>query len=178
MHEELTDIFGSDGEHIGTVKRSEAELGNHHIQNVLIFVFDSLGHIWIQKRPERKTFGGLWDVSACGAVKSGESFLEAAQREQLEEMGFASELLQAGDTFDHEIPSNDGLGKRKMRTTLFVSVSDEVPVITEEVDDFTSVPYKELRQNAVENPESFVPMFVFEIDKAIAFYECTFLKSE
>ncbi len=54
---------------------------------VFICVFNSKGQMLIQKRDPRKAFGNRWDVSAGGAVSSGEDSLTAALRESEEELG-------------------------------------------------------------------------------------------
>lgn len=164
---EITDFFDEQGNHQGSMSRSKAESDNLVIQNVIVFVFNSLGKVWIQKRPMNKNhFPGLWDVSACGAVHRGEQPLEAAKREQLEEMGFNSDLHFV-ETFMNKFKGHDSLPTQRL-SHLFVGVSDETPAPNEEVDEFLAVPHAELRAKVAKEPGSYIPSFLTELDKATA----------
>lgn len=53
-----------------------------------VAIFNSQGQMLIQKRhPDKKLFPGMWDISAAGAVISGESSQMAIERELKEELG-------------------------------------------------------------------------------------------
>lgn len=174
MTPEMTEIYNEAGAAIGTIPREEAERDNHIIQNVIVFVFNALGKVWIQKRPMTKlnelgqvvpkSFPGLWDVSACGAVLPGEDELVAAKREQLEEMGFESDL-QHVETFMNVFPEKNGTTTRLSH--LFIGVSEDIPQPSDEVDEFVALPHAELRTKVVNAPQEFIPSFLLELDKAV-----------
>ncbi len=169
-NKEIIDVVNEEGQVVDTITREEAELNNHTIQNVIVFVFNSLGKVWIQKRPMSKNhFPGLWDVSACGAVLTAEKSLDAAKREQLEEMGFNSEL-QFVETFMNKFTGHDGQPTQRL-SHLFIGISDEIPEPNEEVDEFLAVPHAELRQQIVKDPAKYIPSFLIELDKATAAFE-------
>jgi 16S rRNA (adenine1518-N6/adenine1519-N6)-dimethyltransferase len=53
-----------------------------------IFVFNAQGELFLQKRsPWKDKEPGKWDSSAAGHLDSGETYLEAARRELVEELG-------------------------------------------------------------------------------------------
>lgn len=105
---EMIDVVDESGKVIDTMSLEETEHLNHLIQNVIVFIFNSKGEVWIQKRPmNKKHFPGLWDVSACGAVSSGESPNNAAKRETKEEMGISPKLKFA-ESFLNVFPGHDG----------------------------------------------------------------------
>ncbi len=165
---EVTDVFNEDGDLIGSMSREQAEQDNHIIQNVIVFVFNALGKVWVQKRPmSKKHYPGLWDVSACGALHSGEEPLAAAKREQMEEMGFVSDLKEV-ETFINVFPDETGDTMRTRLSHLYIGVSEEIPRLSDEVDEFRSVPFDELRRSVAENPEEYIPSFLLELNKAIA----------
>jgi isopentenyldiphosphate isomerase len=61
--------------------------GEYHIV-AMIVVFSSDGRMLIQKRKENKVgWPGMWDISAGGAVTSGEDSALGAERELFEEIG-------------------------------------------------------------------------------------------
>ena len=85
---EMVNVFNEAGEALATLTRKEAERDNHATENVLVFVFDSSGQIWVQLRPRtKKDWPGRWDISATGGVMSHENHRETAHGETNEELG-------------------------------------------------------------------------------------------
>lgn len=95
--EELLDVVDADDIVIGTATRSEVHRRGVRHRAVHILVYNSAGHVYVQRRSWTKDCSpGLWDTSAAGHVDHGETYAQAAQRELVEELGVASaEPLQA-----------------------------------------------------------------------------------
>lgn len=168
---EFLEILDEDGIVIGSMTREEAESANHATQNVLVFIFDSAGRVWIQLRPQaKKHYPGLWDISTCGGVKLGETPLESALREQSEEMGFTTDL-QHVLTFMNVFTDETATKTRRRLSHLYIGVSDLQPELNEEVDEFKAMPHEELLAHATAQPQHYVPSFVTELEKAIAAYK-------
>lgn len=166
---EIIDVLNENGDVIDTISREQAERDNHITENVLIFVFNSYGRVWVQLRPQdKKHYPGKWDISACGGVLSTETNDEAAQRETLEEMGFEVKLHHV-ESFLNVFPGDNG-EERKRLSHLYVGISDEEPQLNEEVDEFKDWDPVELRANVIADPDAFVPSFLVELDKAIQGY--------
>jgi isopentenyl-diphosphate delta-isomerase len=164
---ERIDILDGEGRITGTMSRAQAERDNHTTQNVLVFVFDSTGRVWIQKRPfSKKHYPGLWDISACGGIVSGEEPIAAASREQFEEMGFSCPLKHV-ETFLNVFPAEDGSPRSRL-SHLFVGRSDLVPEANDEVDEFIALNTEELVRLVGSRPQEYVPSFAIELAKAIA----------
>lgn len=169
--DEIIDILNDKGGVVDTITREEAERGNSITENVIVFVFNYDGEVWIQKRPKtKKHYPNLWDVSACGSVHSGENKMAAARREQFEEMGFTCNLKFA-ETFMNVFPNEDGKVIRQRLSHVFIGKSDEIPLPNEEVDEFLALPYESLRQKVVDSPQDYVPSFLVELDKATKAYK-------
>lgn len=165
--DEMIDVVDEDGKVIKTVSRLETEKLNHLIQNVLIFIFNSKGEVWIQLRPmHKKHFPGQWDISACGAIASGEKPDDAAVRETLEETGLKPKLKYV-ESFLNEFPGHDGQTFRRL-SHLYIGVSDETPKTNEEVDEFRAVNYKKLEDEVEADPRKYIPSFLPELEKAVA----------
>lgn len=86
--EELLDIVDDDDNVIGQAARNEVH-GNpalmHRVVHVL--VFNSQGHLFLQKRADDKDVQpGKWDTSVGGHVDAGEERYSAAIRELSEEL--------------------------------------------------------------------------------------------
>ncbi len=64
---------------------------------VHLFVFNSLGELFLQKRsPWKDHFPGRWDSSASGHVDSGDDYPAAAERELREELGITASVREIG----------------------------------------------------------------------------------
>lgn len=89
MSEEIFDVVDEKDHVVGQLARSEVHrLGLLH-RAVHIFVFNSTGQVFIQKRSLSKDRQpGLWDSSSSGHVDSGEDYDQSARRELREELGF------------------------------------------------------------------------------------------
>ena len=167
---EMVDVLDANGEVIGTMPRKQAEQHNHMTANVILFVFNAAKEVWLQKRPMSKDhYPGLWDASACGSIKSGETPLEAMQREQSEEMGFVSNFVLV-DEFVNTFPDETGTYMRTRLSYLFVGESEEIPQTGPEVDEFVARDYMEQCRLIADNPEQYVPSLLLELQKASEAY--------
>ncbi|HZP55890.1 MAG TPA: NUDIX domain-containing protein [Candidatus Saccharimonadales bacterium] len=158
------------GEVVTTLSREEAEKLNHLTQNVLVFLFDSDGRVWIQKRPmNKKHFPSLWDISACGGVSSGEDLTKAVKREVLEETGLETKLIYV-ESFLNEFPGHNDQTFRRL-SHLYIGITNEIPKENREVDEFRAYHYKKLAANVAKSPSKYVPSFLLELNKAVKAYK-------
>jgi isopentenyl-diphosphate delta-isomerase type 1 len=88
MTEEIFDVVNDRDEVIGRQTRREVHrLGLMH-RAIHVLVFNSQGHVFLQKRSMTKDRQpGLWDSSASGHVDTGEEYDACAVRELREELG-------------------------------------------------------------------------------------------
>lgn len=87
--EELIDVLDENGNRTGEILAKEQihKKGLCH-KIVVIAIIDAKGNILIQQRSKNKSENPeKWDVSAAGHVSSGQTSIEAAIRETLEEVG-------------------------------------------------------------------------------------------
>ncbi|MEK7096109.1 MAG: NUDIX domain-containing protein [Patescibacteria group bacterium] len=167
---EIIDILNDGDEIVGTMTREEAEKDNHTTQNVLVFVFNSLGKVWVQLRPKTKShYPGRWDISACGSVLSGEKPEQAAMRETFEETGLKLKLKYV-TSFLNVFPGDNGEERRRL-SHLYVSTSDEQPRTGEEAEEFKAWLPEDLSRDVQSNPEMYIPSFLIELDKALEGYK-------
>jgi isopentenyl-diphosphate delta-isomerase type 1 len=84
---ELLAIVDADDVVIGSKTRREIHQEGLRHRAVHILVFDSHGHLCLQKRSLSKDVNpGAWDTSAAGHVDFGEDYANAARRELSEEL--------------------------------------------------------------------------------------------
>ncbi len=99
---EYVDIYDVSGSRTGAVKaRGDSLEAGEYIRVVHACIFNVRQEMLIQQRsPRKKLYGGRWDLSAGGHVKSGESSREAVLRELSEELGLSLTGKTAADGGD------------------------------------------------------------------------------
>jgi hypothetical protein len=85
-HEELLNVYDAHGAVIGAKPRREAKASGLVVGAVNVLVANALGEVLLQRRPDDKDNGGLWDKSVGGHVSAGEEFDETVVRETGEEL--------------------------------------------------------------------------------------------
>ena len=92
--DEIYDVVDMDDRVISKATRKEIHQKNLIHRSVHIFVFNTEGFLFLQKRALSKDENpGFWDTSSAGHVDSGESYLTAANRELKEELGISEPLV-------------------------------------------------------------------------------------
>lgn len=98
---ELIDVFDENWEPTGEIlEKSEAERQCKWHRAAHIWIINSQGELLLQKRsPNKKTFPNMWDISAAGHIRTGESVVKGGIREMYEELGVkitAEQLILLG----------------------------------------------------------------------------------
>lgn len=90
---ELFDVVDSENRVIGQATRGEVHAKGLLHRSVHIWVFNSRGELFLQKRAMTKDENpGYWDSSAAGHLNAGEEYRASAHRELMEELGISEEL--------------------------------------------------------------------------------------
>lgn len=94
MPRELWDVYSFDRRRTGRTTHRGEDLAPDEFHLVVhICVFDREGRMLIQKRnPQKRSWAGLWDLSAGGCALMGESSQQAAARELFEELGLEADF--------------------------------------------------------------------------------------
>lgn len=165
---EIIDVVDEKGNVLDTIPRGQAEANNHITKNVLVFLFNKKGQVWLQLRPKtKKHYPGMWDVSACGGIISGETADDAAHRETLEETGIDIKLKFVEEFLN--VMQRDG-AEVKVISNLYVGITDEKPEANDEVDDFKAWNPEDLISHAADNKARYIPTILFELKKALKAY--------
>lgn len=110
---ELLEIYDKRGNYLGLLERSECHK-NPEIAHkaVHVLVFNSKLELLLQKRSNKKElYPDHWDTSVGGHLMPGETYLEAAIRECLEELGFKPENLNFLYSYRANFPNETELVK-------------------------------------------------------------------
>jgi isopentenyl-diphosphate delta-isomerase type 1 len=93
--EEFLEVVDEDNQVIGIASRYEIHKRGLRHRSVHIFIFNTRGDLYLQKRsPSKDQYPEHWDTSAAGHTDPGESPLEAAERELWEELGITVPLVE------------------------------------------------------------------------------------
>lgn len=85
---EILDTVDENNNVIGKASREECYRNGLLHRAVNIFIFNSKGQVFLHQRSDKKLkFPKYWDLSCSEHVKVGESFVEAAKRGMMEELG-------------------------------------------------------------------------------------------
>ncbi|MBE6996083.1 MAG: NUDIX domain-containing protein [Ruminococcaceae bacterium] len=98
---ELMDLYDENRIPLGRTVERSADIGAGECRAVVhVAIFDAAGRLLIQRRSPQKFFWpNRWDLSAAGGVDAGETPRQAAERECLEELGYALDLTGVRPSF-------------------------------------------------------------------------------
>jgi 8-oxo-dGTP pyrophosphatase MutT (NUDIX family) len=85
-HEERLNVYDLEGRVVGARPRREAKASGLAVGAVNALLVNARGEVLLQRRPEDKENGGLWDKSVGGHVSAGEEFDATLVREAGEEL--------------------------------------------------------------------------------------------
>lgn len=151
---ELIDIVDRNDKVIGTAPREGIHKTSLFHRAVHIFLIDHNGNIWLEKRAKNvDTFPEYYSSSAAGHLQKGETYLDGANREALEELGIPNLILkQKNKLAASKKTSNEFVG-------FFVAESELKPKahrLTEKLEVFS---IQEIDRK-IYNGDRFVPIFL------------------
>ncbi len=152
---EILEVVDSDDRVLRTATRAEIHKNMLQHRAVHIFVFNSSGDMYVQRRASSKDRHPLkLDSSAAGHVDPGETYRETAERELQEELGIRAGLLEILKVSACELTDNE-------HVVLFSAVTDDEPnPNAEEILWGRFMCREDLSRLMQENPGDFVPAFI------------------
>lgn len=156
---EIIDEYNSRGEKIGVIDKDIAhEKGLWH-KSVHVWLINSNNEILLQYRcAEKKLYPNTWDCSFAGHISTGESSIQAVQREGKEEIGIDVDL----DNLTFILTNREKLKYESINSNEFVDIFilkqdfklDEISFQKEEVSDAKYVSIEEFF-NLIDNNKLF-----------------------
>ena len=145
---------------IGQSSKDEAYQQGLQLRSIQIFLFDSAGKLFVQKRAnQKKRFPSYFCASVAGHVEPGENYLTAAKRELKEELGIKEPIkfLSAGKT-----PIGDN--QFAMMAHFTAQTSAQIKLQADEIDDGQFYTLNEI-QNLIDGGGLFTPSFLYSFNK-------------
>ncbi|MGC9109961.1 MAG: NUDIX hydrolase [Caldimicrobium sp.] len=151
---EILEFVDENCKPLGILPRGEIHLKGVYHKTVHIFLFNSKGEIFLQKRSlDREEFPGLWSSSASGHIGPGEPLIYGAQRELKEELGIKVKLEEVLQVKPSPETNWECI-------TLFVGITDKKPKPNpQEIIEGRFFKVEELERLLSETPEIFSPVF-------------------
>ena len=160
MTEEILEVVDEDNRVTDRTTRSRIHKEQLRHRAVHIFLFNSRGELFLQKRAAQKDeFPGYYDSSAAGHVDPHESYADAAARELEEELGITAALKKIA-----EFPACRENGWEF--TVFYAAVSDDpVRINYAEIAEGGFYPVDEIANRLVQDESLFTPAFktLFEL---------------
>lgn len=152
---EPLDVVDGEDRVIGRATRAEIHAKGLLHRAVHIFVFNTKGEIYVQRRsPHKDRFPSVLDSSAAGHVEPDESYETAALRELDEELGVEAPVKEVLKVSACPVTDNE-------HVVLYTAVTDAKPIPNpEEVEWGGFMTLDELTTAMDRNPDDFVPAFV------------------
>ena len=151
---------------IGTAEKMQTHLTGQLHRAFSIFVFNSHGHLLLQRRAHTKYHSrDLWSNTCCGHPRPGELLTVAAHRRLKEEMGFDCDLTQLLSLV-YKVDVNGGMVEHEFNH-FFVGQFNEDPLPNdEEVADWRWMPVAELLAD-LESHNHYTAWFRLSIHKVL-----------
>lgn len=158
MGDHLLDIVNENDEVVGQELKSLKLKKNFISRVVAIFIRNSEGKLLVCKRGAKEEIAaGLYDLAAFGNVESGESYIDAAKRELLEEVNIDTELRFLGK-FYQEVEIDGKLFK--IFVSIYIGTSDVTPETSEEIESWKWMRIEEIEKEMEANRSLFCPGFL------------------
>lgn len=152
---EILDVVDDADRVIGQASRAEVHDKGWFHRAVHVFLFNSRGHIYVQRRSIWKDRYPLKiDSSAAGHLDSGESYWDAAKRELQEELDIIADITCLMKVTACAETDNE-------HVVLFKAQTDEIPIPnTDEICEGEFLCPLELSELITKNPMDLVPAFI------------------
>ncbi len=155
IKEEMVDVVDNNDVVIGSAPRKGIHKTDKMHRSVHIFLINSSGRIWLEKRAANTdTFPKYYNSSAAGHVSLGESYEEGAIREIEEELGIKNANIEKM----HKLKASNETSNEFV--TFFIVKSDEKPKINKEATDALNSYSVEEIDEMIANGAKFVPIFM------------------
>lgn len=161
-------------EYVILVDENDNELGlmeklEAHQKGILhrafsVFIFNSKGELLLQQRAAEKYHSAqLWTNTCCSHPRKGETYLQAAHRRLMEEMGFDCPLEEKFH-FIYQAVFDDGLIEHELDHVFIGEFNGSFEFNQDEVMSTQWISLDDLKMDMAQHPEKYTAWFkiIFE----------------
>ena len=154
-------LVDENDQEIGAEGKFEAHLNPRRHRAFSIFIYNSQGHLLIQKRAMCKYHSkGIWANTCCGHPRPQEDVKEAALRRLYEELGFKTPLTFL-QTVKYDVTLDNDMREKEL-THVFHGVYEKTFTPNpNEIMEIKWIDPHELRTNMEQNPENYAAWFLY-----------------
>ena len=162
MADEIVDQVDEEDNLIGECLKSECHRKGLWHRIAVVFVFNKIGELLIQKRGPNVRRPNLFSSSAAGHLHKGDSYEDGAKRELFEELGIKApiRLIDKFNKVDEKYP--DGQIEREHYALYICHYDGEIKILKEELISAVYYPIDKIKQMIQENKDQFTPDFLEE----------------
>ena len=158
---EEIDVYDEEMNPLGTMEKVEAHQKAMWHKSVHLWITDGQNVLLQLRSAQKKSFPNKWDISVAGHVSSGETPLQAIQREYQEELGLVwdlgdvdySCLLKSG-TIENGQPAKEFLYLYFVKKDIDLM---QIKLPKDEVDDVKYISYDEFIKNFMKEENEYIP---------------------
>lgn len=144
---------------LGTMEKMEAHEKALLHRAFSVFLFNKKGEMLLQQRAFSKYHsGGLWTNACCSHPREGESYIDAAHRRLMEEMGFDCAIEKAFH-FVYKKELDKGLTEHELDHVFIGEYEGEINFNPEEVNDYKYISQDLLMEDLEKNPDKYTEWF-------------------
>lgn len=156
MNEDIFDVVNEHDQVIDQRPRSVVHAEQLYHRAAHVIVFNAKGEVFLQLRSKAKDNDpGLWDNSCSGHVDAGESYVVAAERELMEEIGLLVEK-PLEELFKLAACPETGM---EFVTIFMTEAEGPFELCPEEIDEGRWASTTEIRLALQTEPENYTPTF-------------------
>ncbi len=166
---EFVVLIDNDDNQLGLMEKMQAHQQAALHRAFSVFVFNENDEMLLQQRALSKYHSpGLWTNTCCSHPRDGESYIAAAQRRMMEEMGMQCELTEKF-SFIYKADVGQGLTEHEL-DRVFMARSNQIPIINkDEVESWRYASVKDVREDMNAHPERYTEWFKIAFDRVESF---------
>ena len=166
--EEFVVLVDREDNELGLMEKQQAHVAGLLHRAFSVFIFNSKGELMLQQRASSIYHSPtLWTNTCCSHPRENESYLEAAHRRLIEEMGFDCNLTFKFN-FIYKANLDNGLTEHEL-DYVFVGVFDEEPNLNPlEVMAYRWVEMEDLKKDIDKNPQNYTAWFKIIFDQYLS----------
>lgn len=157
--EEQVVLISENDEVLGLMEKMQAHENGILHRAFSVFLFNDKGEMLLQKRAADKYHSpNQWTNACCSHPRSGETYLEAANRRLKEELGIETELTPKFH-FIYKADVGGNLWEHELDHVFIGNYQEDFDLNKDEVAEIRYISMEDLDREIRENPENFTEWF-------------------